>query len=383
MSETKHIGIIGDGQLGRMLTEAALPMGYDVTVLGMAGPDSPAAQVGAHQLEGELTDPEAITRLVEQSDVTTWEIEHIHARALVELEEAGHTIHPSPGSLAKIQDKLTQKFHLKKHGIDVAPFTHLEDADDFTDIRAQFGESFIAKARRGGYDGRSNMLVTPAMTWTDVTGRFGVQTGQTGLYAEKLVSFQRELSVVGARSMAGKIALYPVVETVHNANHVCEWVFAPAALDEKVRAAAWELGRETIKAFDGAGVFAVEMFQDENDNVLVNEVAPRVHNSGHWTDLGSETSQFEQHIRAITGQQLGSTFMRYRSAVMLNILSTPSGRFEPAMRQTQPVHQGHVRWYGKAPRPGAERKIGHITSYGLNPAKATINAESINQAYAK
>lgn len=381
MKEIQRIGIVCDGQLGRMMVEDGLRMNPDLEfyTLGEGGPNSPAAQVGAHQIDGSIKDPEAIRRLVEMVDVTTWEIEHIDAHALAKLEEEGHNIQSSPRSLAIIQDKLAQKAHLKKHHIDVAPFANLEDDEDFADVRFLFGESFIAKARRGGYDGRSNMKVTPDMTWSDVEKRFGGDTGYTNVYAEKIIPFQRELSVVGIRNMAGRVALYPVVETVHNGNHVCIQTYAPAAIDSHVRTAAEELGRETIRTFDGAGVFAVEMFQDEDDNVLVNEVAPRIHNSAHWTDIGASTSQFEQHVRAISGMPLGSTDAIYPAAVMYNVLATASRKYLPQMESTQPGLNGHIRWYGKAPKAdGTERKIGHVTAVGNDMEEAIRYAQALH-----
>lgn len=378
MSEDiRHIGIIGDGQLGRMITQAALPLGNEVTVLGSAGPDSPAAQVGANQLHGSLTDGDAIRQLAEMTDVVTWEIEHVNADALRELEIEGYNIQPSPNSLSVIQDKLTQKLYLDREGIPVAPFDLLGDAEDLAELLQDFGR-VIAKTRTGGYDGRGNLVLEPNIQWQDVIAHFTDAAGnKPGLYAEQIIDFQRELAVIGARDMAGRIALYPVVETVHKDN-ICHTVVAPADIDPRVIAEAEEIGRATIEAFGGAGVFAVEMFQDANDTVIVNEVAPRVHNSGHYSIEGAATSQFEQHVRAITGNPLGNTEMTAPAAAMVNILGNGPGELTDEMKARLPVEvlrNAFIHWYGKAPR--AARKIGHITVLGKTARSAEAKALAI------
>ncbi|CAN5361247.1 5-(carboxyamino)imidazole ribonucleotide synthase [soil metagenome] len=369
MNQIERVGIICDGQLGRMIVEDGLRMRPELEFysLGENGLDSPSAQVGAHQVDGSIKDPDAIRRLAQMVDVITWEIEHIDTSAAIELASTGYNVQPSPISLEVIQDKLQQKQFLASRGIPVARFTKLEDASSLLTAQRTFGSDLIIKSRRGGYDGRGNSNGNASTSWESLVGSFGGFVTKDLLYAEEKVGFQRELSLVGARDMAGKIAVYPVVEVRNKDGKICSIVKAPAAIDLRVSQEAEELGRTTIDAFEGAGVWAIEMFQDQNDNVLVNEVAPRVHNTGHWTDLGAATSQFEQHVRAITGMPLGETHMRYGAAVMINILSTADRQFTPAMRQTQATAKGHVRWYGKAPKiDGSDRKIGHITAIGEN-----------------
>jgi phosphoribosylaminoimidazole carboxylase PurK protein len=380
MSEIQRIGIVGDGQLGRMLTQAALPMGFEVTVLGTAGPNSPAAQVGARQLEGALTDGDAIRQLAEQTDVVTWEIEHINADALSDLEEDGVNVQPSPRSLTTIQDKLLQKMFLEQARIPLPQFDWLNDAEDLVSFHEEFVD-IIVKARRGGYDGRGNLVFEPWMSFADIIQHFEDDEGNPRpIYAEKMVRFQRELAVIGARDMAGRIALYPVVETVQKDN-ICQMVTAPAKIDPRIREEAEEVGRTVIESFAGAGVFAVELFQDEQDKILVNEVAPRVHNSGHFSIEGSETSQFEQHIRAITGMPLGSTAMTAPAAVMVNILGTRTGEMTEQMQSNFTIEVGNstfVHWYGKSPR--AARKIGHITSLSYGSIAAEVHANAVRGA---
>jgi 5-(carboxyamino)imidazole ribonucleotide synthase len=372
MSEMKYIGIVGDGQLGRMMTEAAEPLGYEVSVLGQAGIQSPAAQVGAHQVEGGLKDPDAIRRLVGSNDVTTWEIEHIDAMALRQLGFEGHNIQPSPSSLQTIQDKHRQKTHLKKHGIEVADFMSLKDWKDLVDAREMFDDQFVVKTRTGGYDGRGNARFRANMTWDDILTDLKANPLNPQLYAERLVDFQRELSLIGVRDLAGHVAVYPVVETIHEDN-ICVETVAPADGNPAVLKAAEELGRATIETFNGAGVFAVEMFQDKNDNVVVNEVAPRVHNSGHWTIIGADTSQFENHIRAITGMPLGSTAAKGPTA-MVNILGTKECEVSDEAYGVLAGPNAEINWYGKSSRPA--RKIGHIS------VRADTTEDALSQAHA-
>jgi phosphoribosylaminoimidazole carboxylase PurK protein len=219
----------------------------------------------------------------------------------------------------------------------------------------------IVKSRTGGYDGRGNM-VYKGQKMVELNRQLGDK-----LYAEQMIDFERELSVIAARGIDGEIAVYPTVETVHEDN-ICHTVLAPAKVNKKVHNSAQEIAHETLRHLGGAGIFAIEMFQVDDD-VIINEIAPRVHNSGHFTIEACQTSQFEQHIRAITGMPLGSTEMRTAAAVMINILGT---RDEPLSRsgleRTLALPDTHPHFYGKDPRPA--RKVGHIT----------VLAESLKEA---
>ena len=382
MNGHENIGIIGDGQLGRMLVEDGLRYNPDLTfrALGEGGSDSPAAQVGAKQIDGSPNDPAAIRALVEVSDVTTWEFEGFNASVLVELEAEGHNIQPSPRSLLTIQDKPTQKRHLEDRGIAVAPYTLVASAKELAAAREALGDELMIKARRGGFDGRGNYKLSVQEDWEEIEAFFDGKTDGT-LYAEQLIPFKRELSLVGARDMLGNIVTYQVVQTVHQ-NSICHTVYAGTA--EPMPTAAEEVGRATIAAFEGAGIFAVEMFETEDGEISVNEVASRVHNSAHWTDLGAFTSQFEQDIRAKTGAPLGSTAPTSPASIMKNVLRTKDGVFKDFMRGTDALNSGmaHVRWYGKAPRPGEDRKIGHITARGTTPAAALDLADLLKNKIA-
>lgn len=339
----ERVGIVGGGQLGRMLTEAAHPLGFQVTVVDPS-PTAPAVYAGAEQIHAPLTDTDAIDTLAERSDLLTWEIEHIPAGYLMTLAAKGVQVEPSPSTLATIQDKLTQKELLDNAGIPVAPFSG--NLDTFS-----ANGPYVVKSRKGGYDGRGNLVVTdlddPAIA---------EQFGDTPVYVEQKLAFEKELAVIVARGV-GAFAPYPVAETIHKDN-ICNIVMAPAQIPIHVEHQAHEVARETMRLLNGVGVFAIEMFLVDGQ-VYVNEIAPRVHNSGHHTIEANATSQFEQHIRAVTGMPLGSTAMR-SAAVMINILGN---RDEPLSREglerVLALPDTHPHFYGKDPRPA--RKVGHIT----------------------
>lgn len=346
----ERIGIVGGGQLGRMLTEAAHPLGFGVTVVDPVE-NCPAAQVGAEQIQAPLSDIDAITELAERTDVVTWEIEHIPAKHLFDLEQAGHNIQPSPQSLMVIQDKLKQKQFLAGLGIPVAPFSGEVNELDFLD-----GGPFIVKLRKGGFDGRGNKFVE-TLDETELEEHFG----DAPIYVEQVVPFDNEVAVIGARDTYGNVDTYPLVETVHE-DGICNLVMSPTSFSRAVTNEAEDIAQTVLKKFSGAGVFAIEMFL-RDQKLMVNEIAPRVHNSGHLTIEANATSQFAQHIRAVTGMPLGATGRTVPSAVMINILGNKE---EPLNREglDQILGMDYVypHFYGKSSR--AARKIGHITLLG-------------------
>lgn len=348
----ERIGIVGGGQLGRMLTEPALQLGFEVTVVD-PNSNCPAAQVGAEQIQADYQDTEAIRRLAKGSDTITWELEHIPGYYLDALAAVAVDVQPSPKTLRIIQDKFLQKRYLEQNGIPVAPFEEFD-----AELGSPSRGDFIVKARQGGFDGRGNLKVhqldDPAIPEL---------FGDTPVYVERLVPFERELAVVAARDRQGDIAMYPIVETIHQDN-ICHTVLAPALIHPRTIRAAEELAHTTMETLEGAGVFAIEMFDMGNGNVLVNEIAPRVHNSGHFTQDACRTSQFEQHIRAITGLPLGSVEMTSKVAVMMNILGrqTSDHLDTTGLDRALGVGDAHVHLYGKTPRPA--RKVGHITLLG-------------------
>ena len=353
----ERIGIVGGGQLGRMLTEAATPLGFKVDVIDPVT-NSPAHQVGAEETTAALTDIAAIDQLAERTDVLTWEIEHIPAEHLVTLMEQGVNVESSPVTLALIQDKLVQKLFLQGANIPVAPFSGVLSEERFIG-----GGPFVVKTRRGGFDGRGNLVVDslndPKVA--DFTQEKGMLP--TDIYVEQAVAFEKELAVVAARDTMGNIVTYPTVETIHE-NNICHLVLSPANVPPEVLKEADDVARAVLEKLEGAGVFAIEMFVVDG-HILVNEIAPRVHNSGHLTIEGNATSQFEQHIRAITGMSLGSTALRAPAVAMINVLGKKDEPFSlEGLDDALALPDVHAHFYGKVPRPA--RKIGHLTVLGEN-----------------
>ena len=352
-----RIGIIGGGQLGMMLTEAASSLGLDITVLDQPG--CPATYAGAHLVPGSITDADRIRELARQVDVVTFEIEHVNTDALLALEDEGVTVQPSPHSLITIKDKFAQKTFLRRHGIPTADFLAIDGEDDLLLAAAWFGFPFLVKTRHGGFDGRGNAVVANPNDFAEAMRKLG----SARLYAERFVPFAKELAVMVARSTTGEIATYPVVETVHQES-VLRLVLAPAPIAPTLAQRAETLAREVMTHLHGAGVFGIEMFLTADGDISINEIAPRVHNSGHYTIEACQTSQFAQHLLAVSGRPLGSTAMLHPAAVTINILGERSGSANPSGTETAAaLGETSVHWYHKREvRP--LRKMGHITVTG-------------------
>jgi 5-(carboxyamino)imidazole ribonucleotide synthase len=370
MGRGKTIGIVGGGQLGRMLTLAAKPLGFEVIVLD-PGLNCPAAQVGARQIIGNLHDKQALRQLAEASDVVTIEIEHLDASALEEIAKTGKPVHPAPSTIKMIQDKYLQKQFLTQAAVAVAPYTLITDTASAEAALKNYKGKMILKTRHGAYDGRGNFVIKNPKELKKILETFGPQD----LYAEELLPFKKELSVIIARDTKGRAAFYPVVEMKHQRS-ICLEVLAPAAISDNAHDAALKLAKQVAKHLKGAGIFAIEMFLLKNDQVVVNEIAPRVHNSGHHTIEACVTSQFEQHIRAITGLTLGSTDLVVPAASMVNILGTKNDHLEIDFAKALRVPDTHMHWYGKSPVK-IDRKMGHITSTG---STLQIASKHANQA---
>jgi 5-(carboxyamino)imidazole ribonucleotide synthase len=368
MEGQQTIGIVGGGQLGRMLTLAALPLGFKVVVLNPS-PGSPAAQVGASEIIGDLYDSAALQKLAAVADHITIEIEHLKASTLKAIAALGKPVNPAPATIELIQDKYKQKVFLEKTGVAVAPFVEVMDEASALAALKKFGGKMLLKTRHGAYDGRGNMVVSSPADVTAAFERFGTAK----LYAEKFVPFSKELAVMVSRSTTGEIAVYPIVETIHKRN-ICVEVLAPAQADAKALKSATRLARKVAKLLEGAGMFGIEMFLTKNGKVLVNEIAPRVHNSGHYTTEACRTSQFEQHIRAISGLPLGDTSLVVPAAAMINILGERDGttKIEGLHKALKQPHVS-VHFYGKSPTK-VDRKMGHITATGGSVKEARTRA---------
>lgn len=338
-----RVGILGAGQLGRMLALAGYPLGIDCIFLG-GDQDSPAGQV-SRILEGGLDDNAQLDALASRSDVVTFEFENVPVEAL-ERAGAGAPVHPSVDALAAGQDRLAEKRLLRNAGIPTAPYVPVSEAADLHHAESELGWPQVLKARRMGYDGKSQRIVHSeaelAAAWSELN--------RVPSIAEGWVCFERELSLIGARGAAGQTAFYPLSENVHTQG-ILSTTVAPYE-DPELQPAAEAWLTALMERFDYRGVLTVEFFHTEA-GLVANEIAPRVHNSGHWTIEGAETSQFDNHLRGVLGLPLGSTAARGHAA-MLNLI----GRM-PDRAAVLAIPGAHLHDYGKAPRPG--RKLGHCT----------------------
>ena len=354
----KVLGIIGGGQLGMMITEAAKKMPEHISKIIVLDPteNCPASQVGAEQIVADFKDKKAIIDLADKSDIITYEIESGDSTVLKSVEKNGN-INPSPETLRIIQDKLLQKLFLKENSIPIPEFIKIESIDDVKKGLKNFGYPALLKARRDAYDGRGNFKIN---TEDEIQKAYDYFNGQS-LLLEKFVPFDMEVSVIASRNTKGQIKTYPIVENIHEENILRETI-APARVPEKIARKAEQIAEKTMSVLKGAGIFGIEMFVIQED-VMINEIAPRVHNSGHHTLQSSKTSQFEQHLRAILGLELGDTKLIYNT-IMYNILGNP--KFSGEYKELDIVMEGvFLKMYGKKISKPL-RKLGHINIVGTN-----------------
>jgi|SRR3989344_1404352 len=368
MKGQRTIGIVGGGQLGRMLTLAAKPLGFHVIVVNPTA-NSPAAQVGAEEIVADLYDPVALKQLAKRADYVTVEIEHLDADELESISKNGTPVNPTPATIRLIQDKLLQKQALKSWNIPIADFDAITDEANAARLLKRFGGKMIIKTRHGGYDGRGNMVVKSK---ADIKKAFQLFAGRQ-LYAEAIVPFTKELAVMVAKSVSGHVSVYPVVQTIHERN-ICVEVLAPAPVSVVVRRRAEKIATKVADLLGSVGAFGIEMFLTKGGKVLVNEIAPRVHNSGHHTIEANRTSQFEQHIRAVAGLPLGDTSLVVPAAVMINILGERDGLTKIiGVDEALQIPGVSVHLYGKSPTK-IDRKMGHITATAKTVAQARAHA---------
>ena len=364
------IGIVGGGQLGRMLTLAALPLGFKVVVLDPT-PHCPAAQAGAKQIKADLYDKEALGKLADAADWLTVEIEHLDAKTLETIAKLGKPINPSPQTIRLIQDKLAQKNFLHDADVPIAPFIEITDKASAVRAFRAFGGKIVIKTRFGGYDGRGNMVVDKP---EDIDTALKHFKGKK-LYAEQFIPFRKELAAMVARSIRNEVVTYPIVETIHERN-ICVEVLVPAGITKQQRDEAEHIALSVAHRLEGAGTFGIEMFLAEDGRILVNEIAPRVHNSGHYTLEAARTSQFEQHIRAITGLPLGDPDLVVPAAAMINVLGERDGPVKLAgLGKVLATPHTSLHIYGKSPTK-VDRKMGHITATGQTVAEARQRAQA-------
>jgi 5-(carboxyamino)imidazole ribonucleotide synthase len=344
------IGILGGGQLGRMLALAAARLGFKCHVF-CPEPASPAFDVVRRVTEADYGDMAALARFADDVDVITYEFENVPADTAAFLA-ARKPVLPDPGVLATTQDRLVEKEFVSSLAIPTAPFASAASADELTRALATLGRPAVLKTRRFGYDGKGQALISQD---SDAAAAFRAIGGQPAIL-EAFVSFQREISVVAARSADGHVECFDPTENEHR-DHILKVSRVPAAIAPHVSVAARQIAERIAQAFNYIGVLAVEMFvmaEGSSPALLVNEIAPRVHNSGHWTIDGASVSQFEQHIRAVAGWPLATPIRRGR-VEMINLIGSEIEDY--AKWLTVPGVAVHL--YGKAVRPG--RKMGHVT----------------------
>ncbi len=322
---------------------------------------SPASQVTPHSFVGDWFDKSELTKFAQCASVITLENEFIAPSVLEYLESLGKPIFPTSKTIAMVQDKLVQKETLRRNNLPVAEFAAIlsvADAEHFGNTR---GYPFLLKSRTGGYDGYGNRTIHTRSDIPDALTALGFP--ERAIMAEAFVKFEKELATIVARTGDGSVKVYPIVETIQE-HHICKIVKAPAAIDEETEWAAKNLAQVAIDSIDGIGVFGVEMFLAEDGKILINELAPRPHNSGHYTIEACVTSQFENHIRAILNYPLGDVSMCAPAAVMVNVLGkqcAPVSLHSLPSALRSPIAKVHL--YGKSDsRIG--RKMGHITVVG-------------------
>lgn len=365
----KILGIIGGGQLGMMITEAAQKMPKQINKIIVLDPtwNCPAAQMGAEQIIADFKDEKAIHDLAEKSDIITYEIESGDSGVLKSLEGKVE-INPSPETLRIIQDKFLQKTFLSENRIPVADFVKITSIENLKKELENFGYPALLKARRDAYDGRGNYKINHP---DEIQKAYDYFQGQN-LMLEKFVSFKMEVSVIAARNTRGEIKTYPLVENIHEHN-ILRQTIAPARVSKNIFDDAEKIARKTMTVLKGAGVFGIEMFVTQNDEIIINEIAPRVHNSGHHTLQSSETSQFEQHLRAILGLDLGSVKLVHPT-IMYNILGAQDfeGEYKPIEIEEKNVY---LKMYGKKISKPL-RKLGHVNI-------VSRENETINEVFEK
>jgi len=357
------LGIIGGGQLGMMLTEAAKTMPQHISDVIVLDPtkNCPASKVGAKQIVANLKDEDAIIELSKRTSILTYEIELGDSQILKEIEK-NTNVNPSPETLRIIQDKFIQKKFLRDNDLPVADFISIESFIDLKTKITEFGYPSFLKVRRDAYDGRGNYKIKQE---DDLQRSYNQFKGKQ-VMLEKFVDFKMEVSVIAARNTKGSIMTYPLVENIHEEN-ILEMTIAPARVSKQIVNKAKEIAEKTMEVLRGAGVFGIEMFVTKDDTILINEIAPRVHNSGHHTLQSTKTSQFEQHLRAILGLELGETKL-LRHTVMCNILGPKNFQGKYHAIEFENTKGVYLKMYQKD-EASPQRKLGHFNVVDVDDTK--------------
>jgi 5-(carboxyamino)imidazole ribonucleotide synthase len=356
------VGIIGGGQLAKMLGQAAAQLGLQVVVLSEQT-HCPAASAVTRVIAGAADEFSALKELAQGCDLVTLENEFVDSNLLQQLEEEGFAVAPGAATMRVVQDKFLQKSALKAAGLSVPEFIDVPDMAALDAAIRILGLPLVLKKRRNGYDGKGNATIR---TEADARVAWELLNGEeNSLFAEAWCPFTQELAIMITRGVNKGSVAYPVVETVQD-HHICRTVKAPAQVSAAIAERVTDLAKRAIDAVQGVGTFGVELFRTADDRILINELAPRVHNSGHYTIEACECSQFENHLRAVLGWPLGSPAMRLPAAVMINLLGNGKGSGAPVgIQEALKVAGAHVHVYGKA-TSAPLRKMGHLTMLGTS-----------------
>ena len=351
-----RVGVIGGGQLARMMVPPAIELGIDIRVL--AEGEGSSAAIAATAV-GDYTDAATVLAFARDVDVITFDHEHVPQAVLAALVEAGHAVHPGPDALAVAQNKIVMRERLAAIGAPVPEWAAVHDAAELGAFLRDHGGRAVVKTPRGGYDGKGVRVVRDAGEADD----WFSTAGDEGLLVEELVDFRRELAQLVARRPSGEVRAWALVETVQR-DGVCAEVFAPAPRAGSLAGEAGALAERIATELGVTGVLAVELFEASDGRLLINELAMRPHNTGHWTIDGAVTSQFEQHLRAVLDLPLGDPSPTAAWSVMVNVLGGPAGSTMPDRYPAALADRSEVKFhsYGKESRPG--RKVGHVTATG-------------------
>ncbi len=347
----QRVGVIGGGQLAWMMAMATEKLGINL-LIQTPHPDDPAVAIAHEVILAAIDDAEATKKLAQQCDLITFENEFINLDALKKLEGNGVCFRPKLSALSPLLDKYQQRSYLQSIDLPVPNFTTLEELS-LTD----FDFPLVIKARRHGYDGQGTFIINNERELKALSER----SEKGSLMVEEYIPFERELAIMAARSVTGEIVTYPLVET-YQKDQVCHWVIAPAKVSERVELEAKKIAEHLLTQLEVVGIFGIELFLTSEEKLLVNEIAPRTHNSGHYTLDACDISQFEMQLRAVTGKSLGSTELNSLVAVMVNLLGYENSHddYQEKRDKIAQIPNSYIHWYGKSEsRPG--RKLGHVT----------------------
>lgn len=375
MNKRKTIGILGGGQLARMSAYQAYKLGFNIAILEKEK-NSPAGQITKLDYDGWVN-KKSLKDFTKVSDVITLENEFIDSSHLKFIESLGKKVFPSSKTISLIQDKYIQKKTLRKNKIPVPDFIEVIRNSNYSEISKKLGDKFLLKSRKMGYDGYGNFLVTNEKSFYEGINKLSSRHSE--LMAEEFISFKKELAIMVVRTKK-EIRTYPVVETIQK-NHICHLVIAPADISYNLYYKTIDIAIESVKAVNGYGIFGIELFLTKDNNLLLNEMAPRPHNSGHYTIEACYTSQFENHIRAVLDLPLGSTEMREKNAVMINLLGKRNTiAISPTFEETLKNEKIFLHLYGKE-NSRIGRKMGHITLVGKEKKQLIKKAAEIEKNF--